>query len=108
MADEQDRMTEPLGVFSRPEPVVGFGPAELVASLLAVVWVVAVVAYAIVSPRADDGGFLGLVMTLLVVFLPLALIWASAYVCAALLSWSGRLSPRPWVARDAGFMQDAG
>ena len=40
--------------------------------------------------------------------LVVALIWASAYVCAALLSWSGRLSPRPWVARDAGFMQDAG
>ena len=40
--------------------------------------------------------------------LVVALIWASAYVCAALLSWSGRLSPRPWLARDAGFMQDAG
>jgi curved DNA-binding protein CbpA len=40
--------------------------------------------------------------------LVVALIWASAYVCAALLSWSGRLSPRPWVARDAGFEQDAG
>ena len=40
--------------------------------------------------------------------LAVALIWASAYVCAALLSWSGRLSPRPWLARDAGFTQDAG
>ena len=40
--------------------------------------------------------------------LAVALIWASTYVCAALLSWSGRLSPRPWLARDAGFMQDAG
>ena len=40
--------------------------------------------------------------------LAVALIWASAYVCAALLSWSGRLSPRPWVSRDAGFEQDAG
>ena len=40
--------------------------------------------------------------------LVVALIWASAYVCAALLSWSGRLSPRPWLARDAEFMQDAG
>ncbi len=77
MADEQDRMTEPLGVFSRPEPVVGFGPAELVASLLAVVWVVAVVAYVSVLPSTDGRGLLGIVMTLLVVFLPLALIWAS-------------------------------
>ena len=40
--------------------------------------------------------------------LAVALIWASAYVCAALLSWSGRLSPRPWLARDSGFEQDAG
>ena len=77
MADEQDRMTEPLGVFSRPEPVVGFGPAELVASLLAVVWVVAVVAYVSLLPATDGRGLLGIVMTLLVVFLPLALIWAS-------------------------------
>jgi len=37
-----------------------------------------------------------------------ALIWAAAYGFTALLSWSGRLSPRPWLARDAGFRQDAG
>ena len=36
------------------------------------------------------------------------LIWAGAYAGAALLSWSGRLSPQPWVSRDAGFKQDAG
>ena len=77
MADEQDRMTEPLGVFSRPEPVAGFGPTELVAALLAVVWVVAVVAYVSLLPATDGRGLLGIVMTLLVVFLPLALIWAS-------------------------------
>ncbi|OYU19531.1 MAG: hypothetical protein CFE34_04685 [Rhodobacteraceae bacterium PARR1] len=77
MADEQDRMTEPLGVFARPEPVASFGPAELVAALLAVVWVVAVVAYVSLLPATDGRGLLGIVMTLLVVFLPLALIWAS-------------------------------
>ena len=77
MADEQDRMTGPLGVFSRPEPVAGFGPTELVAALLAVVWVVAVVAYVSLLPTTDGRGLLGIVMTLLVVFLPLALIWAT-------------------------------
>lgn len=77
MADEQDRMTEPLGVFSRPEPAAGFGPTEWVAALLAVVWVVAVVAYVSLLPASDGRGLLGIVMTLLVVFLPLALIWAS-------------------------------
>lgn len=30
------------------------------------------------------------------------LIWAGAYAGAALLAWSGRLSPQPWVGRDAG------
>jgi len=31
-----------------------------------------------------------------------ALIWGSAYLAGALLSWSGRTSPRPWLRRDAG------
>jgi hypothetical protein len=44
---------------------------------LAVVWVVAVLSYVILTPTPDSGGLLGVVMTLLVVFLPLALIWAS-------------------------------
>jgi hypothetical protein len=37
-----------------------------------------------------------------------ALIWAGAYVVAALLSWSGRLSPQPWLVHSAGPAQDAG
>jgi Sec-independent protein translocase protein TatA len=77
MNDDQDRITQPLGIFARPEPVAGYGPAELVAALLAVVWVVAVVAYVSLLPATDGRGLLGIVMTLLVVFLPLALIWAS-------------------------------
>lgn len=76
MADDLDR-SESLGVFTRPEPMPGFGPTELVASLLAGVWVVAVIAYVLLSPSNDGQGVLGVVMTLLVVFLPLALIWAS-------------------------------
>ena len=53
-----------------------FTSTEFVASALSVVWVVAVVAYVF---TADEGsGTLGLVMTLLAVFLPLALIWAAA------------------------------
>jgi curved DNA-binding protein CbpA len=37
-----------------------------------------------------------------------ALIWTGAYAAAALLSWSGRLSPRPWLLQDAGRANDAG
>lgn len=53
-----------------------FTSTEFIASALSLVWVVAVVAYVL---TADEGsGTLGLVMTLLAVFLPLALIWAAA------------------------------
>lgn len=76
MPDAQDK-PEPLGLFLRAEESPPFGPTEIVAALLALVWVVAVIAYAIISPATDGGGLLGLVMTLLVVFLPLALIWAA-------------------------------
>ena len=68
---------EPLGLFLRAEDSPPFGPTEIVAALLALVWVVAVIAYALISPATDGGGLLGLVLTLLVVFLPLALIWAA-------------------------------
>jgi hypothetical protein len=50
-------------------------PFELVAAGLAIVWVLAVAAYVLTGPK--DAGVLGLVLTLLVVFLPLALIWAA-------------------------------
>ncbi len=50
---------------------------EIVAGLLSVVWVVAVLAYIFTSPPGDDVQTLGLVMTLLIVFLPLALIWVA-------------------------------
>jgi len=50
---------------------------EIVAGLLSVGWVVAVLAYILVSPPGDDVKTLGLVMTLLIVFLPLALIWVA-------------------------------
>lgn len=48
---------------------------ELIAALLSVVWVGGVVAYVLMAPEGRSA--LGLVMTLLVVFLPLALIWVT-------------------------------
>ena len=76
MPEDHDK-PEPLGLFLRAEEAPPFGPTELVAGLLAVVWVVAVIAYALMAPAGSAGGLLGLVMTLLAVFLPLALIWAA-------------------------------
>lgn len=66
-----------IGLFPRSDETPGLGATELVASALAIVWVVAVIAYVVVAGPTDGSGLLGLVMTLLVVFLPLALIWAS-------------------------------
>jgi hypothetical protein len=73
MAHDDDRPLT-LGGES-PGDSSGFSVPEIVAAALAVVWVVAVVVYSITAP--DGTGALGLVMTLLVVFLPLALIWAA-------------------------------
>jgi hypothetical protein len=53
----------------------GLHPADLAGVALGVVWVIAVIVYLLFGPASDGGGALGLVMTLLVVFLPLALIW---------------------------------
>ncbi|MFZ1468493.1 MAG: hypothetical protein WAT09_05895 [Paracoccaceae bacterium] len=50
---------------------------EIVAGVLSVVWVIAVLGYVLASPPGNDVQTLGLVMTLLIVFLPLALIWVA-------------------------------
>ncbi|MFE3835897.1 hypothetical protein [Pseudogemmobacter sonorensis] len=69
-----------------PEHQPATGPAkvgsvgrvtEIVAALLSVVWLVSVLSYIMASPPGDDIQTLGLVMTLLIVFLPLVLIWAA-------------------------------
>ncbi|MGA0541334.1 hypothetical protein [Neotabrizicola sp. VNH66] len=50
---------------------------EIIGGGLSVVWVVAVLSYILSSPPGDEEKTLGLVMTLLIVFLPLVLIWAA-------------------------------
>ncbi|MCU0800570.1 MAG: hypothetical protein MUD11_02135 [Rhodobacteraceae bacterium] len=83
MAEPSDKSPPDLGLSVRGEAPRRFDVTEIVAGLLCVVWVVAVIAYvfraapASVAGGVASGGTLGLVMTLLVVFLPLALIWAS-------------------------------
>ena len=60
-----------IGSQDDPAPVRGGRAVEAIAGLLSIVWVIAVLAYLLVSPPGDDVQTLGLVMTLLVVFLPL-------------------------------------
>lgn len=71
----EDRQNRPSFETPQLEPVAALQPPEMVAIGLAVIWVIAVVAYVITGPQ--DEGSLGLVLTCLVVFLPLALIWAA-------------------------------
>lgn len=72
-----DSSEKPLdfGPLPRIEAPSGLSPAEWVAAGLSLVWVGAVVAYLMTGPK--EPGTLGLVVALLVVFLPLALIWAA-------------------------------
>jgi hypothetical protein len=69
--------TPDLGLSAEAERGNSARVTEIVAGLLSVVWVVAVLAYILTSPPGDDVQTLGLVMTLLIVFLPLALIWVA-------------------------------
>lgn len=77
MAQAPGTPTPDPGLATPPETGRQAWVTEIVAGLLSVVWVVAVLAYILASPPGDDVQTLGLVMTLLIVFLPLALIWVA-------------------------------
>ncbi len=64
-----------LGLRDQADSAVQATPTEWVAAALSAIWVIAVAAYVYTGPQ--DAGSLGLVLTLLVVFLPLALIWTA-------------------------------
>jgi len=103
MADPQDKPFTPAPI---PLPEVGGGMTvtEVTAAALSVVWVAAVVGYVVGSPRNSGEGVLGLVMTLLVVFLPLALIWVTLSTLRsvrALRQEAGRLQAAVDAMRNA-------
>ncbi len=77
MASLPDKTSDLPPVPAAVEPGFSGRTVEIVAGLMSVVWVVAVLSYILVSPPGDDVRTLGLVMTLLIVFLPLALIWVA-------------------------------
>jgi hypothetical protein len=60
-----------------PLPDVGGRGMETAATLLSFGWVLAILGYVLLSPPGDDAQTLGLVLTLVMVFLPLALIWVT-------------------------------
>ena len=74
-------MTDPiekpmdLGLYARSDGATGLNGTEWMAIVLSVVWVAAVAAYVLTTSQSI--GTLGTVLTLLIVFLPLALIWVA-------------------------------
>jgi hypothetical protein len=98
MTDQKDNPAR-LGL-SAQQPPEGRPLSELVALLLALVWVAAVVVQFATSSETVLTGPLSILMTLLVVFLPLALIWgivSTARTIRALREEAARLQ----VAVDA-------
>ncbi len=71
MADPKDRLTTVQASVERP---ARFSRMDMMAAGLSLVWLVAVAIYVLMAP-GGAGGPLGVVMTLLMVFLPIALIW---------------------------------
>ncbi len=82
MADGNEDKAIDLGRYPRPAEAHGPSGTDFVAALLCLVWIASVAAYMIFSP--GETGPLGLVMTALVVFLPLALIWVAATTSRAI------------------------
>jgi hypothetical protein len=74
MTDPKEKLA-PVGRPLPAEPGTGLTGFEVMAGLLSLVWVGAVAAYVLTAPEGATP--LGVVMTLLVVFLPLALIWVA-------------------------------
>lgn len=70
-----DKIEKTVSQLSDRAGLARLAPAEMMAVALSVVWVIAVVAFVLRAPEGVTTP--GLVMTLMMVFLPLALIWAA-------------------------------
>jgi hypothetical protein len=93
MAEPVQKPVE-LGLYPRKEQMQGLHATDIVGGILSVLWVTAVLAYIFSAPPTTESQTLGLVMTLLVVFLPLVLIWvavATLRTVRALRAEAGRL-----------------
>ena len=75
MTETKDKPLD-LGVYAARPPEAR-PVTEFVAGTLSVIWVIGVASYLALSPPGLPGGQVGLALTLLVVFLPLALLWVA-------------------------------
>ena len=77
--DRPEGQNTPLGIYDRPrdQGVSGF---EVVAIVLTVLWLLGALVFFVVLPEESRPGFDGLrfLVTLLTIFLPVAMIWVAA------------------------------
>ncbi len=85
MPDVKHRLKD-FGRTALDEGRGGFRLSQIMAVLLSLVWLVAVVIYLTFGTPENGEGTSGLVMTLMLVFLPLALIWVSTTTLASIRS----------------------
>lgn len=80
MAEEQDSRPTPIGLYSRPN-AESITAVDLIALALSAIWLIAcVIFFVVLKPAGSDLDALRFVMTLLAVFMPVALIWVAAFV----------------------------
>jgi hypothetical protein len=103
MAEPPEKPVD-LGLYPRKEALQGLHPTDIAGGALSVIWVLAVLSYLFSAPPSTESQTLGLVMTLLVVFLPIVLIWVSVVTLRtvrALRSEAGRLQAAVDAMRNA-------
>ena len=97
-----------FGTYARQRPPERFTQTELIAGLLTLVWVIAVgTFFGLTGGVVTEGGALTAVMTLLAVFLPVAMIWVAALTPAPYATCAKRRSAcrPPWTACAQAYVQ---
>ncbi|MEZ5912646.1 MAG: hypothetical protein R3D84_10870 [Paracoccaceae bacterium] len=80
MTEHRDDQPIDLGVYNRPGEGGRISAAEVIATLLSLIWLAAVAAFFLFIDRGEnaDASIGAILVTLLAVFMPLALIWLAA------------------------------
>ena len=75
--DSQQVKHTSLGIYDRPQ-ASGVTGVEVVALAMSVLWIVLAALYFVFGSNADDADGLRVIVTLMAVFLPVAMIWIAA------------------------------
>jgi membrane protein implicated in regulation of membrane protease activity len=80
MAEDQESKATPIGLYDRPEPP-SVTAIEIIAVSLSLLWLLgAVVFFMVLEPNTENLDGVRFMVTLLAVFLPVAMIWVAAMV----------------------------